>query len=201
MKDTASIAGRRKGHPSLAKRFVNLFPPGQFLRYVCVGAFNTAFGYGSFVLALTLLNGTLPQRWLYLTAVLASLISTPGSITVAYFGYKLFVFRTHGNYLREWLKAFAVYGTAMLPGLVLLSGLTRLLQALLRPRHAALHDALREVEGHLSGSPLAIARRVSTGGAMAGYVAGAVVTGFTTVYSFVGHKKVTFRQQRRDDRV
>jgi hypothetical protein len=31
---------------------------------------------------------------------------------------------------------------------------------------------------------------------MAGYVAGAVVIGFSTVYSFVGHKKVTFRKRK-----
>jgi putative flippase GtrA len=28
---------------------------------------------------------------------------------------------------------------------------------------------------------------------MAGYIAGAVVIGVSTIYSFVGHKKVTFR--------
>ena len=31
-------------------------------------------------------------------------MGTVPDITVAYFGYKFFVFRTHGNYLREWLK-------------------------------------------------------------------------------------------------
>ena len=28
---------------------------------------------------------------------------------------------------------------------------------------------------------------------MAGYIAGAIVIAFTTIYSFIGHKKVTFR--------
>jgi putative flippase GtrA len=31
---------------------------------------------------------------------------------------------------------------------------------------------------------------------MAGYVAGAVVIGVSTVYSFVGHKKITFRSRK-----
>jgi putative flippase GtrA len=30
---------------------------------------------------------------------------------------------------------------------------------------------------------------------MAGYIAGAVVIGVSTIYSFIGHKKVTFRQK------
>jgi putative flippase GtrA len=28
---------------------------------------------------------------------------------------------------------------------------------------------------------------------MAGYIAGAIVIGLSTIYSFVGHKKVTFK--------
>jgi putative flippase GtrA len=146
------------------QRIVALFPPGQFARYLCVGGFNTVFGYGTFALALALLNRAIPQHLLYLTAVMASLISTPLNITVAYFGYKFFVFKTKGNYLLEWLKAFAVYGTGMIPGLVVLGALTRLLQA-------------------------------EMGKALAGYVAGAVVIGVSTIYSFVGHKKVTFKSK------
>jgi len=158
------------------QRLVDLFPPGQFARYLCVGAFNTLFGYATYAAALTLLNGVLPQRFLYLTVVLASLVSTPLNITVAYFGYKFFVFRTQGNYLLEWLKCFAVYGTGMIPGLVVLSSLTRVLQSVL---HGRLHSE-------------------AAGRAMAGYIAGAVVIGISTLYSFVGHKKVTFRNRKQE---
>src|ERR1017187_1259829 len=90
------------------QRIVNLFPAGQFVRYLGVGAFNTVFGYLCFAIVLTLLNAALPARFLYLTVVLASVLSTPLNITVAYFGYKFLVFRTKGNFLREWLKCFAV---------------------------------------------------------------------------------------------
>ena len=31
---------------------------------------------------------------------------------------------------------------------------------------------------------------------MAGYIAGAVVIGVSTIYNFVGHKKVTFRVKK-----
>ena len=175
------------------QRLVNLFPPGQFARYLAVGAFNTMFGYASFVVVLTLLDRALPVRWLSLTVVLASVVSTPLNITVAYFGYKFFVFRTHGNYLLEWLKCFAVYGTGMIPGLLVLSALTRLLQTEFHRHAPALRGVLGGVEAHLSGAPLAALQQIATGKAMAGYVAGAVVIGFSTVYCFVGHKKVTFR--------
>jgi putative flippase GtrA len=178
------------------QRLVNLFPPGQFFRYLCVGAFNTVFGYATFAIALTLLNGVLPQRFVYLTVVVASVLTTPLNITVAYFGYKIFVFKTSGNYLMEWLKAFAVYGTGMIPGLIALSALTRLLQSVFHRNGSALHGLLSTFERHLGGRSLTTLQHLATGKAMAGYVAGAIVIGFSTIYSFVGHKKVTFKTKQ-----
>jgi putative flippase GtrA len=176
-------------------RFAGLFPGGQFARYLCVGVFNTIFGYFAFVVALTLLNRVLPGRFLYLTVILASIVSNPVSITVAYFGYKFFVFRTKGNFLREWLKCFAVYGTSMIPGLVALSALTKYLQTTIH-RHAAwLHLQLAAVEQHLSGHSLVFVQHIAIGKAMAGYIAGAVVIAVSTIYSFIGHKNITFRQK------
>ena len=96
-------------------RIVNRLPKGQFLRYLCVGIWNTFFGYLSFAAFLFLFSHLLPQRFLYLAVVVASLVSTPLNITVAYLCYKFFVFRTSGNYLIEWLRCFAVYGVGMLP--------------------------------------------------------------------------------------
>lgn len=182
-----------------AKRgFASLFPGGQFVRYLCVGVFNTLFGYCTSVVALTLLNTIRPEQLLSLKTVLASIISTPFNITVAYFGYKFFVFRTKGNYLREWLKCFAVYGTSMIPGLVALAAVTRLLQSVIHSHAVSLHAFLSAVERHLSGKPLALLQHVATGKAMAGYIAIAVVMGFSTIYSFIGHKKVTFKVQSTD---
>jgi putative flippase GtrA len=175
------------------QRLVNLFPAGQFVRYLGVGMFNTIFGYMCFVVVLTLLNAILPAHLLYLTVILASILSTPLNITVAYFGYKFLVFRTKGNYLGEWLKCFAVYGAGMIPGLVALSVLTRFLQSMIHRHATSLHVFLSTVEGHLSGHPLALLQHMATGKAMAGYIAGAIVVGVSTIYSFVGHKKVTFR--------
>ncbi len=177
------------------QRIVNLFPAGQFFRYLCVGAFNTFFGYLCFAIVLTFLNAALPARFLYLTVVLASILSTPLNITVAYLGYKFFVFRTKGNFLKEWIKCFAVYGTGMIPGLIALSALTRFLQSSIHSHAESLHALLAGVEFHLRGMPLALMQHVATGKAMAGYIAGAIVIGVSTIYSFIGHKKVTFRQK------
>jgi putative flippase GtrA len=173
--------------------FASLFPGGQFVRYLCVGGFNSLFGYTTSVVALTLLNLFHPEQLLSLKAVLASVISTPFNITVAYFGYKFFVFRTKGNYLSEWLKCFAVYGTSMIPGLIALAAITRLLQSVIHRHAVSLHAFLSAVESHLGGKPLALLQHVATGRAMAGYLAIAIVMGFTTIYSFIGHKKVTFK--------
>lgn len=139
-------------------RLTRHLPPGQFARYLLVGAWNTLFGYCTYALFTVLL---MPRfRFGY---VLASAISSMINITMAYFGYKFFVFKTKGNYLVEWLRCILVYGSGMLPGLVLLPLLVE-----------GLHYAF-----HLQRS--------------APYVAGALLTGFTATYSFFGHKHFSFR--------
>jgi putative flippase GtrA len=178
------------------QRIVHLFPGGQFARYLCVGVFNTIFGYLSFAVILTLLNTVLPARFLYLTVILASLLPVPLNITVAYLTYKFFVFRTNGNYLGEWIKCFAVYGSGMIPGLIALSALTRFFQSIIHRHSSSLHIALSTLESHLSGRPLTFVQHIGTGKAMAGYIAGALVIGVSTIYSFVGHKTITFRPRK-----
>ncbi|OGC32362.1 hypothetical protein A2311_05280 [candidate division WOR-1 bacterium RIFOXYB2_FULL_48_7] len=48
------------------------------------------------------------------------IVSNILSITNAYVGYKLFVFKTKGNYLQEYLRFYVVYGTALVLNFVLL---------------------------------------------------------------------------------
>jgi len=48
------------------------------------------------------------------------LISNVLSITNAYIGYKLLVFKTRGNYFREYLRFYMVYGAAILINFLLL---------------------------------------------------------------------------------
>ena len=160
---TTEAAG--PGQPTLLERIKRHFPPGQFLRYLCVGVFNTVFGYSCFAVLNHLFHkAQVPASYVF-AAVLANVIS----ITVAYLGYKFFVFRTPGNYLREWLKAMGVYGIAALPGLVLLVPLVHLIAWLLPAQISAMHhtvagkDAalmhgeIREVTLWLAGACVALA--------------------------------------------
>lgn len=134
-------------------------PPGQFFRYLLVGVWNTAFGYGLFVLFTYLLS----RRWPQNGYIAAGLLSSVFSITVAFFGYKLFVFKTKGNYLREWLRCLTVYASGIAIGLTALPCIVYVI------RHSTSIDT------------------------KAPYLAAAVMTGFNTVYNFLGHKKFSFR--------
>ncbi len=133
-------------------------PPGQFGRYLLVGLWNTAFGYGTFALFTALLDKVVPQSYM-LACVLSSFIN----ISVSFLGYKWFVFKTKGNYLREWIRCVGVYGGNILVGLALLPLMVYVL------RH---HFGLQR---------------------QAPYIAGAVLTGFTVLVSFFGHKHFSFK--------
>jgi putative flippase GtrA len=133
-------------------------PPGQFTRYLMVGMWNTIFGYSLYALFTALLTPRLRFAYIY-----ASAFSNLIAITVAYFGYKFFVFKTNGNYVLEWFRCVLVYGSGMLPGLVLLPLLV---------------GGLR-YGWHLDRS--------------APYIAGAILLVAGTIYSFFGHKHFSFK--------
>ena len=95
----------------------------------------------------------------------AAVLANLLAITFAFLGYKWFVFRTRGNYLIEWLRCLGVYGSSMLIGLVGLPILVPVLRPLL-PRPQ-----------------------------QASYVAAAIMTVVTALFSFVGHKNISFRQK------
>ena len=133
-------------------------PPGQFGRYLLVGAWNTLFGYGSYALFTKILSPMIPHSY-----IAASVISSLLNISVSYLGYKFFVFKTKGNYLREWLRCVGVYSGGIVFGVLTLPVL------------------------------VVIIRRNTRFVAEAPYIAGALLTAFMVVYSFVGHKKFSFR--------
>lgn len=88
----------------------------RIVRYLFVGGWNTLFGVGLFTL-LYWLWGT-EQNYL-LIGIVANILA----VTNAFLCYKWIVFRTHGNYLREYLKCWTVYGGTYLismAGMVLL---------------------------------------------------------------------------------
>jgi len=90
------------------------------ITYLIVGGWNTLFGYASF----SIIYFFLSQR-LNPTVILT--ISYVLSITNAFIGYKVFVFRTRGNVLREYLRFYVVYGGAYVANLILLPVLMRAL--------------------------------------------------------------------------
>ena len=139
-------------------KFTQHIPPGQFGRYLLVGLWNTLFGYGTFALFTAVLNPFVPHSYIW-----ASLLSSLLNITVAYLGYKWFVFKTKGNYLREWLRCVAVYSGGILFGLITLPVL------------------------------VLVIRRNTHFFTEAPYIAGAVLTAVVVIYSFLGHKKFSFR--------
>jgi putative flippase GtrA len=142
-------------------RIASHIPPAQFGSYLLVGSFNTLFGYGSFAVLTALLSPLVPAS--YLPAIL---IASPINITVAFLGYKWFVFRTKGNYFKEWTRCIAVYLSSTLGSLVLLPILV-----------ATLHYGF----GMQKSAP---------------YLAGALMTGFGVIYNFFGLKKFSFRNDR-----
>ena len=133
-------------------------PPGQFGRYLLVGAWNTLFGYGSFAFFTSILSPVISHSY-----IAAYVISSLLNISVSYLGYKFFVFKTKGNYLREWIRCVSVYSVGILFGVVTLPVL------------------------------VLVIRRNTRFVAEAPYIAGAILTAFMVVYSFVGHKKFSFR--------
>jgi putative flippase GtrA len=133
-------------------------PPGQFGRYLLVGAWNTLFGYGSFAFFTAILSPVIPHSY-----IVASVIASLLNISVSYLGYKWFVFKTKGNYVREWIRCVGVYSGGILFGVLALPVLVTLI------------------------------RRNTRFFTQAPYIAGALLTAFMVMYSFVGHKKFSFR--------
>jgi putative flippase GtrA len=132
----------------------------QFIRYLLVGGFNTAFGYSLFALLNWLFRGLGSFSYMYAWA-LANIVA----ITAAFLAYKWFVFRTRGNYVREWIRCFSVYGSGMIFGFIALPILvTALRHAMCRPD-------------------------------LASYLAVALLTTVTVILSFFGHKEFSFRQR------
>jgi putative flippase GtrA len=92
----------------------------QKIRYLIIGGWNTVFGYGVFAGLYFWLSGSVH----YLLILSLSYII---NITNAYVGYKLFVFRTKGNILREYFRFYLVYGVSFVVNLASLPFLLEIL--------------------------------------------------------------------------
>src|ERR1035437_5554853 len=78
-------------------------PAGEVIRFLLVGVSNTLISLALYSALVILFSHLLPHRGKPLIVDIASIISKPIAITVAFLCYKHFVLRTHGNYLKEWL--------------------------------------------------------------------------------------------------
>ncbi len=83
------------------------------LRYLAVGGANTAFGYAIGILAYKLLA---PQFSVWTIGCVGNVLA----ITFSFATYKVFVFKTKGQWISEYFKAYLVYGSMALVGIVLL---------------------------------------------------------------------------------
>jgi putative flippase GtrA len=129
------------------------------LPYLLVGGWNTAFGYGSFVLFAWMFSKPWPRYGYIVGGVLSSVVS----ITLAFFLYKRFIFKTKGHYLSEWLRCMTVYGSSIAIGSVILPCI------------------------------VFVIRHTTSLNAKAPYIAAALMSGFNVVYNFLGNKKYSFR--------
>jgi putative flippase GtrA len=139
-------------------------PSGEVIRFLMVGVSNTLISlalYSGFVI---LYGHLFPHRGKPLIVDLASITSKPLAITIAFLCYKHFVFRTHGNYLKEWLRCFAVYGVSTPAELLILPLATS----------AFLHIALLHP--------------------YAPFLAGGVNAVIIACYSYFAHKKFSFKR-------
>ncbi len=80
-------------------------------RFLCVGVINTLFGYAVSVLLYWALSPTLH---ILVIITIANIIN----ISFSFVTLKLFVFRTKGHWLVEYIRCYLVYGLSMAIGTV-----------------------------------------------------------------------------------
>lgn len=93
--------------------FVRDFLNSRKIRYLLVGGLNTLFGYLVGVGVYKLMSHAL-DVWVI------GIVSNMLAISFSFVTYKLFVFKTAGQWLQEYLKAYSVYGAMAIVGIALL---------------------------------------------------------------------------------
>lgn len=91
------------------------------INYLFVGVWNTIFGYCFFALLYILFSAKIHYLILFI-------ISNIFSITNAYVGYKLFVFKTKGNIIREYSRFYLIYGFSIIINIICLPLLVEVLR-------------------------------------------------------------------------
>jgi putative flippase GtrA len=140
------------------RRLLAHVPAGQMVRFIGVGAWNTLFGYASFAVFAHLLEHRFPTYGY----IIAGGVSSVVNISIAFLGYKWLVFKTKGNYLREWARCMVVYSSSIVLGMFLLPLL------------------------------VFVIRHVTTIDKNAPYIAAAVLVCLNALYNFIGNRQFTF---------
>ena len=141
-----------------------ILPKGEVIRFLMVGGGNTAFSIAlqaAFGALFTWLYPHASQSWIAIAAVL---VATPFGVTFSFLGFKHFVFRTKGNYLKEWVRCFAVYGPTIPAAIVIVGLATKFYEATPLP-HQYAKDAA--------------------------FVTNSAII---AVYSYLGHKRFSFKR-------
>lgn len=92
----------------------------QKIRYLIVGGWNTLFGYGVFAALYFWFGSSMNYLWILS-------ISFVLSVANSYLGYKIFVFKTKGNVVKESLRVYLVYGISFVFNLIMLPFLVEIM--------------------------------------------------------------------------
>lgn len=82
------------------------------IRYLIVGVVNTSFGYFASIYCHWVLKS-------YISLIFILLLSNLFAISFSFVNYKIFVFKSKGNWLFEYFRAYLVYGATALLGIFL----------------------------------------------------------------------------------
>ncbi len=83
------------------------------VRYLLAGGWNTLFGYCVGVLFYYLLHN-------YLHTLVIIVLANILNISMSFLTYKIFVFKTRGNWLSEYVRCYVVYGNIAIVGMLLI---------------------------------------------------------------------------------
>jgi putative flippase GtrA len=86
----------------------------KFIRYIIVGGFNTIFGYSLYA-GLTYYFSKFSEFGYTLALIGANVIA----VVIAFLNQKFFVFKTEGQFKKEFSKSLVVYGASILLSLII----------------------------------------------------------------------------------
>ena len=135
----------------------------ESVRFLAIGGFNTLFGVADSLVMVKLMLLIVPTQPKTMGTV-AIAISSVLNIGVSFLTYKWFVFRTKGNYLKEYLRSLLIYLPNLAASTLAVAPLTTLLRRWIGQEKAAVYAAIGII----------------------------VIAGI--IFSFFGHKNVTFRK-------